>query len=145
MSASCGPFRWDPRPDNNQPLTVQVSSFPSQPHPGEPVTFTIHSSDPDDQINTTDQCRTIDSFGDGTSNPPQPSCPHCPNPNRYGPWTPPAKNGGQHSETVTHTYQAGGQYTATFRRVSGDPCPDETDPYASEGAASVTVTVIASP
>jgi DNA-directed RNA polymerase specialized sigma24 family protein len=146
MSPSCGPFRWDPAPDNNQAVTVQVvSTSPSQPHPGDQVTFTVRSSDPDDQINATDQCRTSDSFGDGTTNPPQPSCPHCPSPNRYGPWTPPAKNGGQRYETVTHTYQLAGQYTATFRRVSGDSCPDQTDPYASEGAASVTVTVLVAP
>lgn len=144
-SQSCGPFRWDPSPDNNQAVTVQVTTLPSQPHPGDQVTFTVRSNDPDDQINANDQCRTSDSFGDGTTNPPQPSCPHCPNPNRYGPWTPPARNGGQRNETVTHTYQLAGQYTATFRRVSGDPCPDQTDPYASEGTASVTVNVLVAP
>ena len=145
MSASCGPFRWDPAPDGNQPVAVSVSYFPQTIHPGDEVTFTVRSSDPDDQINANDRCRTVNSFGDGTSDPSQPDCPRCPTPGRYGPWTPPAKNGGSRFETIKHTYTVGGQYTATFRRVSGDPCPDQTDPYASEGAGAVTVNVLVSP
>lgn len=145
MSASCGPFRWDPSPGNDQPVSVSVSYFPTTVHPGDEVTFTVRSSDPDDQINTNDRCRAVNSFGDGTSDPPSPECPRCPTPGRYGPWTPPAKNGGQRFETVKHTYNLAGQYTATFRRVSGDPCPDQTDPYASEGGASVTVNVLVNP
>jgi DNA-directed RNA polymerase specialized sigma24 family protein len=140
MSASCGAFRWDPPPGDNQPVTVTATYFPSPPHPYEPLTFSVRSNDPDDEINTNDRCRTVNSWGDGSSDPQQPDCPRCPTPGRYGPWTPPAKNGGSHVDYPAHTFPPG-DYTVTFRRVSGDPCPDETDPYASEGTVSIAVHV----
>jgi len=122
-----------------------VSYVPSQPHPGDTVYFTVRSADPDDQLNSTDRCRTVNVWGDGTSDPAQPDCPRCPTSGRYGPWTPPAKNGGSRIESVSHQYGPAGLYTVTFRRVSGDPCPDQTDPYASEGAVSVSINVSTPP
>src|SRR5205085_4393096 len=115
--------------DNNQAVTVTATYFPNPARPNQPITFTVQSSDPDDQINTSDRCRTVNSWGDGSSEPSQPDCPRCPAPGRYGPWTPPAKKGSSQVDYQTHTF-APGDYTVTFRRVSGDPCPNETDPYA---------------
>jgi len=140
---TCGRFRWDPQPDNG-PLTVKVTVLTPHPTAGEPVQFKVVLDDPDAHIDP--ECYTRQSFGDPTS---EGSCiadyPACPEPRRYGPWTPPAKQPDHRELILTHTYGAG-TFTATFGYYSrGLPCdfpyPDMADPYGSSGIGTATVTV----
>ena len=119
----CGPFRWDPNPGANSPITVSASVSQD----GQTVTFTLHVVDPD---------ASPIIVGDGTCNPPdfgdvgKSRCtPSCAAPG-YGPWTPPARQRGDRTVVYTHTYPSSGSYTAHFWFGSaGTPCP--ANPYAS--------------
>jgi len=129
----CGPFRWDPAPGANQPITVSASTSQD----GLTVTFTLRVVDPD---------ASPIIVGDGTCNPPDfgdvgrsrctPTCP----PPGYGPWATPARQRGDRTVTYTHTYASSGSYTAHFWFASaGNPCPK--NPYASTVDQPVPVTV----
>ena len=141
--AACGPFRWDPKPDNG-PLTVKVTVVTPHPTEGEPVQLKIVLDDPDARIDT--GCLTTQSFGDDSLSS---SC-HadyapCQEPRRYGPWEPPAKRPDHHEMIITHTYGAG-TFAATFGYYSmGLSCivafPEGGDPYGSRGTGTVTFTV----
>ena len=171
---ACGPFRWDPPPPANQPITGHVTLSPANPRPGETVTFHLVADDPDAGY-LPGSC-PID-FGDGTTipcvipggrgpTPPGSSSPPPPKPT--GPWTPPSPRPG-HLDIccVQHTYGAAGTYTATFRVQSYTspmgPPPEQWqvpgypttpfdfsflvahDPYASDATITVTVTVRGTP
>jgi hypothetical protein len=139
---ACGPFRWDPDPGPNQPLTGQVTSSPASPSAGEPVTFHVTASDPDDSPVQT--CNV--SYGDGQNivcDPIELMDPdhHCPK--QYGPWTPPARNPGSLDTTDQHTYQQPGSYDVTYTVHSGSYC--NSDPYASSATVKTTVIVAPNP
>lgn len=139
LDPACGPFRWDPQPDNG-PLTVKVTVLTPHPTAGEPVQLKVVIADPDARVDT--ECFTTQSFGDDT---PSGSCiadyPGCPEPKRYGPWTPPAKRIDHRELLLTHTYDAG-RYTATFGYYSmGVSCMTYPDPYGSSGTGTATFTV----
>src|SRR2546421_3551967 len=59
--AACGPFRWDPEPGPNAPLTVAVTPPSQQVIAGKEVNFHVVADDPDAKI---DRCYAVD-FGDG--------------------------------------------------------------------------------
>jgi len=139
LDPACGAFRWDPQPDNG-PLTVKVTVLTPHPTAGEPVQLKVVLDDPDARIDA--ECFTTQSFGDDT---PSGSCiadyPGCPEPKRYGPWTPPAKRTDHRELILSHTYDAG-TYTATFGYYSmGVSCMTYPDPYGSSGTGTATFTV----
>src|SRR5207302_4809101 len=71
---ACGPFRWDPDPGPNQPLTVTVTPQSQQGKVGQAVNFHVVADDPDARIAR--DCAVID-FGDGQtagSCPPAAAC-----------------------------------------------------------------------
>lgn len=114
---SCGPFRWDPAPAANQPLTADFSSFPANPVAGAPLHFEVSWSDPDAQL-------TTHSFStDGTAI--GASCSMVP---RYGPWTPPAATGGSGTLPFDTTFASPGPYRVIVSLGTGD-C---MSPYFSE-------------
>ncbi|MBV8982315.1 MAG: hypothetical protein JO086_15540 [Acidimicrobiia bacterium] len=132
---ACGPFRWDPDPGPNSPLTVTVSPQSQQGNAGQEVNFHIVAQDPDAKI---DRCVVVD-FGDGqTSNdcPPSPTC-QAP----YGPWTPPAKSSDRYELDIDHTYATAQAtpYVASFQLQSHSFC--SPDPYGGAAQALAQVTV----
>ncbi|HEX6597329.1 MAG TPA: hypothetical protein VF045_10360, partial [Acidimicrobiales bacterium] len=131
--AACGPFRWEPEPDANAPLTVTVKGTP---RPGDPRTFdfVVVYSDPDAPIR--DQCRMSD-FGDGGTAAAS-GCAVTACVATYGPWTPPAKEPGYAQAETSHTFAAPGTYTVRFSASSGGMCGH---PYASTGTGSTEVVV----
>ena len=131
--SACGPFRWDPEPDPNAPLTVKVTATPRA---GEPRTFdfTVVFTDPDAPIR--DGCRSAD-FGDGGTAAAS-GCAVAACVATYGPWTPPAKEPGSAETTTSHTFPAAGTYTVRFSASSGGLCGH---PYASTGSGSTEVVV----
>ena len=136
---ACGPFRWDPPPGPNSPLTVQVTYSPSSPKAGETVTFHVVVDDPDAKINRV--CNYNAVYGDGSVQPGCGSSALCAA--VYGPWTPPARVADHYGTDFQHTYATAGTYTASFSFQSTSFC--YPDPYGSQGSGSATVTVQAGP
>ncbi len=130
---ACGPFRWDPDPGANAPLTITVTA---RPRAGEPRTFDFHVvyADADAQVRA--DCRFAD-FGDGGTLAASP-CAMAACLATYGPTPPPAPQPGRAEATVSHTFAAAGTYTVSFWAQSGSPC---ADPYASYGTGTVEVSV----
>jgi hypothetical protein len=118
----CGPFHWDPTP-NNQPIGVGIVASPASPHTGDQVTFTVTVTDPDHTVGT---CATMD-FGDQT--PLQGSCPSPPCAARYGAWDlPPAGVANTHTFTYMHTYAVAQSYFPSFYVDDRNDCQD---PYGA--------------
>ena len=136
---SCGPFRWDPDPGSNQPLTGEVTYSPASPKAGDEVTFHITASDPDDDHIIVCSADYGGSEGGYVCDPAEAMNPSlCPK--QYGPWTPPARKQGTLDRTDHHTYANAGTYEASFSLHSGGYC--SSDPYASSTTLKTTVTVI---
>lgn len=133
---ACGPYYWDPAPDGNQPLVVEVAVEPPSPTPGETVTFTVTVEDPDARIQR--DCNYKVSYGDGRDPSTCASLPACLP--RYGAWTPPERQPDSYRTTFVHVYEAAGDYTARFTFVSSSGTCYE-DPYGSSGTGSVAVAV----
>jgi hypothetical protein len=133
--AACGPFRWDPDPGPNAPLTVTATPHPEQVNAGQEVNFHIVADDPDAKI---DRCYTVD-FGDGQKGNTCPPPGACPTP--FGPWTPPAKVHDHYELDVKHTYTTArpDPYVASFQLQSHSFC--NPDPYGGSGQAPATVKV----
>jgi len=146
----CGPFRWEPPPGPNEPLTVKVPCGPPQTcvpdtdtvqgTAGQSLNFHLVASDPDAKIDKT--CIVID-WGDGTGAttgdcPPPPNCP-----TPYGPWVPPARVADSDDRPVFHTYESAGDYTATFRYQSVPSC--DPNPYGGVATGSAKATVTPAP
>lgn len=135
---ACGEFRWDPDPGPNQPVSVTVTMEPANPHPGDEVTFHVVVDDPDHQVSPAcgNSIEYGDGYGEGTA------CPLMACRQPFGPHTPPAREPGQLSTDIVHTYADAGSYTATFVFDSGSNF-DCDDPYASSGERSITFEVTA--
>jgi hypothetical protein len=129
---ACGPFRWDPDPGPNAPLTVTVT--PQQVNGTQSVNFHIVAHDPDAKV---DKCAFFIDFGDGHSGSTCPPPPTCQTP--YGPWTPPAKVDDQQQFDIQHTYPGAGSYQASVVVQSHSFC--SPDPYGGSGQAPAQVTV----
>jgi hypothetical protein len=132
---TCGPFRWDPDPGPNSPLTVTVSPQSQQGNAGQEVNFHIVAQDRDAKI---DHCVVVD-FGDGQTSNDCPPAPTCQAP--YGAWTPPAKAPDTYELDITHTYATArtDPYVASFQLQSHSFC--SPDPYGGAAQAPAQVTV----
>lgn len=137
---ACGDFYFDPKPEQNHPLRVSITHSPNRPKTGEAVTFLVVAEDPDARVV---RDPTWKGFGDGPSS--SYSEDHVCGGGGFGAWTPPEPQPDRHETTFTHVYQSQGTYAVKFgfhshTFMSGDSvaCPD---PYGSEGAASVRITV----
>jgi hypothetical protein len=148
---ACGPFRWA-QAINNRPLTVSFTYSPQSPMVGQPVTFTIFVTDPDDANDL-----QIDGayFGDEssiggveggvsatTANGPAAGCQ-----TPYGTWTAPGPGVSGHLEKqMTFTYANPGPYQVDFTASSGQPAGAcLPDPYASTGQSAVQTVTVSSP
>jgi hypothetical protein len=127
---ACGPFRWEPAPGPNQPLSASFTSAPAQAVVGEEVTFVVDWSDPDDVFGG----EAFSSDGSALGRP----CVAYPS-NRYGPWTPPAAQAGGGTRIYRQTFTAPGTYTVNVDLYSNGECDH---PYASEAHISATITVV---
>ena len=140
----CGPFRFDPQPAADRPMTVEVTVEPASPVAGQPVVFRITLTDPDGvSYNGTNFNFGNSGIGEST---PEPCA-------KFGPWGPPARDPASATETmdVTHTSFEPGSYTATFLFDAGPfACVDSATgrgdrPYASSATGTVTVQVSPTP
>ena len=130
---ACGPFRWDPPPGPNQPMTVAVSVSPAAPRAGETVSFRVTVDDPDG-ADLVGGGGSVD-YGDGTPVPGFSGHVDCVG--SYGPWTPPGPVPLHKEFTYQHAYAAPGTYTVTFTFGSFGNCA-----YGpSEAVQTATVSV----
>jgi hypothetical protein len=132
---ACGPFRWDPPPGPNQPMTLAVSVSPAAPKARETVTFRVTVDDPDGAYLVSEQ-GSLD-YGDGTPVPGYDGHVDCFG--SYGPWTPPDPAPLHKEITYQHAYAGAGTYTVTFTFKSLGNCA-----YGpSEAIKTATVSVTA--
>jgi hypothetical protein len=134
--AACGPFRWDPDPGPNAPLTVTLSPQSQQVPAGQEVNFHIVGDDPDAKI---DRCVAFVDFGDGQTGGTCPPPATCQTP--YGPWTPPAKTADHWETDIKHTYATARQdpYQVSLVLQSHSFC--SPDPYGGSAQAPASVNV----
>jgi hypothetical protein len=138
--STCGPFRFDPQPGADRPMTVAVTVEPAAPIAGQPMVFHITLTDPDG-VSYDGTTFNFGNSGIGGSTPE--TCA------KFGPWDPPAIDPSSATQTVnvTHTYFEAGTYTATFLFDAGPfDCVDSVTgrgdrPYASSATGTVTVQV----
>ncbi len=133
---ACGQFYWDPLPEPDQALTVQVTFSPAAPRAGQTVIFHVVAEDPDAAV--LEKFGQARDWGDGTGDVTPSTHGDCFA--LYGPWTPPPRNGSRHEATFEHVYDKPGTYTAVFSFESQSFCAGY-DPYGSRGQAAVTLTV----
>jgi len=132
---ACGPFHWNPSPEANQPTTTSVSPAALSGVAGRDLSFDTAAADQDAGI----ACHWI-LFGDEQVS----LIPSVMFHQRYGEWTPPAKQAGDFHQTYVHTYAKPGVYHVQFGARSGDGCESNYNPYGGESVATATVTVAAS-
>jgi hypothetical protein len=130
---ACGPFHYEPPPENQPATMTVVKVAPASPGPGTRVTFTLHFTDPDSWVTPGQLCGKV-SFGDGNSEGCGPSC--AGTGNRYGPWDPPAPHPSDTDLTVEHVYAKTGTYTVVFTATA-----DQCGPRTSEAGATYTLHV----
>lgn len=150
---ACGPFRWDPAPADDQPVTATVTFAPEHPRVGETVTFTVHAEDPDADVS----CVAL-TFPQGVT-----AGEFCSTPaigclvEPHGPWDPPAAVPSSVDRVFTHVFDTSGAVTIPVDvwSVGGSRpqapgqaplgCPDALldDPYGSTTRVSITVEVAA--
>jgi hypothetical protein len=138
--SKCGPFRFDPQPGADRPMTVEVTIEPAAPVAGQPMVFHITLTDPDG-VSYDGTTFNFGNSGIGESSPG--AC------TKFGPWAPPAPDpaAATKSTDVGHTYLEAGTYTATFFFDAGPfDCVDSVTgrgdrPYASSATGTVTVVV----
>jgi hypothetical protein len=151
-AASCGTFRFDPRPVDDQ-VDVDVTISPSSPKAGDTVTFTLRATDPDSPFVFRGTYEFTQHGPGKVAREDVGSCPRA-----YGPWDPPVGKRGSLQTTLRHTYREAGTFEATFTffsssyRSSDHPWPDRPpgdddghciDPYGSSGKRDVIVRVSA--
>ncbi len=138
--AACGPFRLDPPPGPDSPLTVEVGFEPATPVAGREVVFHLVLRDADGVSHGSSLFDFGDAaIGDSASLPCE----------KFGPWDLAARNTTPGTETmdVRHTYIEAGTYTASFSFDAGPfACVDGVTgrgdrPYATSGQGTVVVVV----
>ena len=133
----CGPFRWDPEPGPNAPVTVDITFSPEHPRVGDEVMFTIRIVDPDAAriLNSTSLC--LDDPGSACV-----SAMRLERCEWYGPWDPPSPTPGAWTHAATHTFEVAGTFTASYLVATGNTgCGQAQDPYASQESGKATVVV----
>ena len=148
----CGPFHWNPQPPAVLPMTASATLSPQPFVAGQPVTFNVQVSDPqDDQI-----VQNYTSYGDDNEPMTAPStitafpglvgwvrvrtAPAKPTPE--GEWSPPQPLQGTQNYTYTHTYAAAGSYTVTLGFSGSDSASGQgADPYLNIETCTIQVTV----
>lgn len=124
---SCGDFRWEPDPGSNAPLQANISASNSAPEAGETVTFTVTWSDADASL-TFDRVAVDSEAGLSQA---------CSTERRFGPWTPPARNGGSGELTFQREFFTAGEHFVTVALATAD-C---NSPYGSERTVQMVVVV----
>ena len=140
IDPACGPFRFDPQPGSDNPMTVQVVAGPATVPAGQEVVFTVTLADPDGVSYGSSL------FGYGDSGIGDTSMDEC---KKFGVWDPPARDaaGATKILTIRHTYASPGTYTARFAFEAGPfHCADSVTgrgdrPYASSATGTVTLVV----
>ncbi len=140
IDSRCGPFRFDPQPGDDRPMTVEVTVAPASPVAGRPMVFHITLRDPDG-VSYDGTTFNFGNSGIGGSTP-EPCA-------KFGPWDPPARDPASATKTVdvTHTYFEPGSYPASFFFDAGPfDCVDTFTgrgdrPYASSATGTTTVVV----
>lgn len=140
---ACGPFRFDPQPAADRPMTLTVTTEPTAVAAGTEVVFRVALNDPDGVGYGASVVDFGDGIGLGAS-----SVQSC---RKFGAWDPPAPGSASAVEVVEyrHVFQAPGTYTARFSFDAGPfDCTDATTgrgdrPFASSAAGEVTVVVVA--
>lgn len=127
----CGDFYWDPKPDPGDPMSVEVTFSPAEPHVGDEVEFTLTVED----NALWEPFPYRQEFGDY---PARQWCVMCDGRERFGPWRPPPKVARVWTKTVSHVYLKADKYTATFALAQF--C-DGYDPYAGSGVGTVSISV----
>lgn len=137
---ACGPFRFDPQPGPDNPMSVHIVMDPPAPVAGQEVVFTITLTDPDGvSINGSTYVFGDTGIGESSVDP-------C---TKFGPWDPPARDPAHATQVVTlrHTYAEARAYKATFF-FTGFPfdCEDSVTgrgdrPYASSASGTVSFEV----
>lgn len=137
---ACGPFRFDPQPGSDSPMTVEVAVEFGAPAAGQEVVFRLTLTDPDGVSYN----GTVFGFGDGgLAGSSYPPC------EKFGPWDPPPRDAAAATEVlvVRHTYLQPGTYPVSFAFDAGPfSCVDSTTgrgdrPYASSATGTATVVV----
>lgn len=139
---ACGPFYFDPPPDPDQPMTVEVTASATTVRVGEPMSFHVVRRDPDGVSGE----RLAQSFGDVMSHRDY-TVPDC---DRFGKWDPPPKDRSvtEVTEEIPHTYLDAGVFTPTFSYGPPPPaCVDSRtgrgeNPYASRADGSMQIIVL---
>lgn len=139
---ACGDFFWDPEPIVGQStVRLDVPGGPLQV--GVPYDIVVELTDP--TAPPTFNCGIVDvspmageSWVGGFTCVVEPA-PWCTA--RYGPWTPPAPNGGTVTERVPVTFDEPGTYTISVQTRT--PAKHCYQPYGSDAATSITVDVSA--
>jgi hypothetical protein len=121
---ACGPFRWDPAPSPNQPLTATFTKAPATAEAGQTVDFEVAWSD-DAPL----------SYGDvGVNTHTSMHCDYVP---RHGPWTPPAAVPSGGTLPLTHTFLEPGTYPV----IASLGTRDCHSPYGDDLVIEHTITV----
>ena len=139
---ACGPLRFEPSPEPNREMRLDIEVTPSMPRAGQVVTFRINAVDKDAQISR--NCPAV-SYGANVGGPQCGiSLDHCPV--FYGTWnrlTPAPSD--RHEFEFRNTYRDPGAYTATFEIYSGSgykPFCGFPNPYSDIVLATVELVVI---
>jgi hypothetical protein len=137
---ACGDFRWDPEPVVGQ-STLQMHLPPEAAQVGVPYEVVLELTDPTapPSFNCADsgaQPSPSQWVGiSGCSAEPPPPCP-----TRFGPWTPPAPQGGTTTLTVSLTFDEPGPHT--FSVTTRPPSGGCYQPYGSAAHSTVDIEVL---
>ncbi len=135
LDPACGSFYWDPQPDRNGPLTVEITFSPRSPRVGEQIVLKIRVRDDTGPAYASRGVYGEHAFSAG---------PSCGGPaERYGPWAPPTKVPFDKTGYYKASYDKSGRYTVSFTYDSGQCNYKGYDPYAGEGTGEVVVVVTA--
>lgn len=127
LDPACGEFRWEPTPPADQPLTLSADAVPPLA-PGQSTEISVHWADADALLSF------YDSDADGATLG-QP----CQVERRFGPWTPPAPDGGSGTITIAYTAPATPGPASVMVYAATGPC-DGYHPFGSE--ASITIPIV---
>lgn len=137
---ACGPFYWDPEPEPDRELTLDVVSVRDDDGndylqggaatvpPGVSVTFTVRAHDPDGFVAESSNYHAA--FGDGAEEPAPDGTYMCGVPPRYGPWTPPEPESHERTWSFTHAYDEQGEYVFEVE-YTGVECGSPYETYGT--------------